>query len=80
MVGEAAAACREEGLRFGIYLSPWDRNSVYYGTPDYNDYYCNQLTELLTEYGELFCIWFDGACGEGPEGKSRNMILTDIFP
>lgn len=71
VVGEAAAACREEGLRFGFYLSPWDRNSVYYGTPEYNDYYCNQLMELLTEYGEIFCVWLDGACGEGPDGKKQ---------
>lgn len=71
VVGEAAQACREMGLRFGIYLSPWDRNSTHYGTPSYNDYYCNQLEELLTQYGELFCIWFDGACGEGPDGKKQ---------
>ncbi len=71
VVGEAAKACREAGLKFGIYLSPWDRNSRYYGTPEYNDYYCNQLEELLTGYGELFCVWFDGACGEGPNGKKQ---------
>lgn len=71
VVKEAAEAAREAGLRFGIYLSPWDRNSRYYGTPEYNDYYCNQLEELLTGYGELFCIWFDGACGEGPGGKKQ---------
>ncbi len=71
VVGEAAKACKEAGLRFGIYLSPWDRNSAYYGTPEYNDYYCGQLEELLTGYGELFCIWFDGACGEGPNGKKQ---------
>lgn len=71
VVGEAAAACREVGIRFGVYLSPWDRNSKYYGTPEYNDYYCNQLEELLTGYGDLFCIWFDGACGEGPNGKKQ---------
>ncbi len=71
VVGEAARACKKGGIRFGIYLSPWDRNSPYYGTPAYNDYYCNQLEELLTGYGELFCVWFDGACGEGPNGKRQ---------
>ena len=72
VVGEAAQACREAGIGFGVYLSPWDRNSAYYGTPEYNDYYCNQLEELLTQYGELFCVWLDGACGEGPNGKKQD--------
>ena len=71
VVGEAARACKKGGIRFGVYLSPWDRNSAYYGTPEYNDYYCSQLTELLTGYGDLFCVWFDGACGEGPNGKKQ---------
>ena len=66
-----ADACRKYGLKFGFYLSPWDRNSKYYGTPEYNDYFCNQLTELLTEYGDVFCVWFDNACGEGPNGKKQ---------
>lgn len=67
IVKEASDACRRGGIPFGFYLSPWDRNSKYYGTPEYNDYYCNQLTELLTNYGEIFYVWFDNACTE--EGK-----------
>lgn len=68
IVKEAAEACQKGGIKFGFYLSPWDRNSKYYGTPAYNDYFCNQLTELLTGYGDIFYVWFDNACGEGPNG------------
>ena len=71
IVKEAAEACKRHGLKFGFYLSPWDRNSPLYGTDEYNDYYKNQLTELLTNYGEIFYVWFDGACGEGPNGKKQ---------
>ena len=71
VVKEAADACKRGGIKFGFYLSPWDRNSQYYGTPEYNDYFCNQLTELLTEYGDIFYVWFDNACGEGPNGKKQ---------
>lgn len=66
---QMAESCKKEGIKLGIYLSPWDRHDATYGTEEYNDFYCNQLTELCTNYGELFCIWFDGACGEGANGK-----------
>lgn len=71
VVREAADACQSGGIKFGFYLSPWDRNSQLYGTAEYNDYFCDQLTELLTEYGDIFCVWFDNACGEGPNGKKQ---------
>ena len=59
-------------MKFGIYLSPWDRNQPCYGTgKEYDDYYLAQLTELLTGYGEIFSVWLDGACGEGPNGKKQ---------
>ena len=72
IVAEVAAACRERGIAFGIYLSPWDRHEPSYGdTPRYNSFFLAQLRELLTGYGDIFCVWFDGACGEGPNGKRQ---------
>jgi len=72
VVREAAEACRREGLKFGIYVSPWDRHEPTYGDSDaYNAFFLGQLRELLTGYGDLFCVWFDGACGEGPNGKRQ---------
>lgn len=64
VVKEVADACREYGLKFGVYLSPWDRHDSSYGTSSYNTYYKNLLTELLTNYGEVSEVWFDGAKGE----------------
>ena len=70
IVKEVSDACRKYGLKFGIYLSPWDRHEESYGKgEEYNEYYKNQLRELLTNYGDIFCIWLDGACGEGKNGK-----------
>ena len=72
VVREFVDACRAEGLRPGLYLSPWDRNNPAYGDSDrYNDLYCDQLTELLTRYGQIAEVWFDGANGEGPNGKKQ---------
>lgn len=71
VVKEVVNACKEYGVGFGVYLSPWDMNSGLYGTEAYNDYFVNQLTELLTQYGRIDEVWFDGANGEGPNGKKQ---------
>ncbi len=72
VVREMADACHEMDMGFGVYLSPWDRNNPVYGdSPRYNEYFLNQLRELLTHYGKIDEVWFDGACGEGPNGKRQ---------
>ena len=72
VVREFVDAMRAEGLRPGLYLSPWDRHESAYGdSPRYNDYYIAQLTELLTQYGPIVELFFDGANGEGPNGKKQ---------
>jgi alpha-L-fucosidase len=72
VVREFVEACRAEHLKTGLYLSPWDRHEPSYGdSPRYNDFYCTQLTELLTGYGRIHEVWFDGANGEGPNGRKQ---------
>jgi len=72
VVREVADACRAEGLGLGLYLSPWDRHEPRYGSgAPYMNYYCAQLEELLTRYGRVVEVWFDGANGEGPNGKRQ---------
>lgn len=69
VVREVSESCKKYGLKFGVYLSPWDRNAKCYGTPEYNDFYIQQLTELLTNYGDIFMLWLDGACGAKADGQ-----------
>lgn len=78
IVGELAAACKKYGLKFALYLSPWDRHQANYGTPEYVEYYHKQLTELMSRYGEVFEVWFDGANGgDGWYGGAKESRTID---
>ncbi len=81
IVGELAAACRKHGLKFGVYISPWDRHQATYATPAYVDYFFGQWREILTNYGEICEVWLDGANGgtgwyggvNGDKGERRSI-------
>lgn len=80
VVKELRDACNKYDMKFGVYLSPWDRNASCYGEGEaYNKFFIEQLTELLTNYGEVYEVWFDGANGEGPNGKKQQYDWKNIY-
>lgn len=80
IVKEVRDACEKHNMKFGVYLSPWDRNAESYGdSPVYNEFFIQQLTELLSNYGEIHEVWFDGANGEGPNGKVQEYNWSRFY-
>lgn len=78
IVAELAAACKKYGIKFAVYLSPWDRHQANYASPEYVDYFHKQLRELMTNYGEVFEVWFDGANGgDGWYGGAKDSRTID---
>ncbi len=82
VLAELRKACDEYGMKMGVYLSPWDRNHPQYGTPGYNIIFAAMLKEVLTKYGPVYEVWFDGANGEGPNGKRQiydwNLFISTV--
>ena len=80
---ELSEACREYELEFGVYISPWDQNAPLYGTDGYNEVFRRTIEHVHTNYGDIFEQWFDGACGEGPDGKKQvydwDMFNGEVF-
>lgn len=79
LLKDLSEACKEYDLKFGIYLSPWDQNHPSYGTPQYNQIFANTLEEVLTNYGEIFEQWFDGANGDASHGGKKQVYDWDLF-